>query len=88
MAATLTRPEIVSELRRILQRVTSNRIKADTIGENARIFDELGLSSLELLELRFELESTWNVVLEDADVMNLQIVSDVIDLIEVRAAGR
>jgi acyl carrier protein len=88
MPAVLTRPEIISELRQILQRVTDNRVQADQVREQDEVFGNLGLSSLELLELRFEVESTWNIELEDSDVMDLLVVSDVIELIEARTAGQ
>jgi acyl carrier protein len=86
MSAILTRTEIVAELRNILQRVTNNRIQADQVSEEDNVFDNLGLSSLEMLELSFEIESVWNVVLDNEDVMNLKVVSDVIDLILERTA--
>jgi acyl carrier protein len=87
IAATLNRPGIIAELRAILNRVTNGRVKADEVREDAGIFDNLGLSSLELLELRFEVETTWNVLIEDKDVVELQVVSDVIDMIGARAAA-
>jgi acyl carrier protein len=86
MSAVLTRPEIVSELRNILQRATNNRIQADQVNEEDNVFDNLGLSSLEMLELSFEIEYVWNVVLDNEDLMDLKIVSDVIDLILERTA--
>jgi len=63
------------------------RIKPAQVGETSRVFDDLGMSSLELLELRFDIESAWNVTLEDQDLPRMQVVSDVIDLIAERAAA-
>jgi hypothetical protein len=52
---------IIDQLRDVLDRVTDGRLNLGAIREDARILDDLGLTSLELLELRFELESVWNV---------------------------
>jgi acyl carrier protein len=80
--------EIASRLRDILCRVTDGRLQADQVRENASIFEHLGLSSLEMLELRWEIESAWNVALDELDVMKLRVVSDVVGLIASRVAAR
>ena len=84
---TMTRTPIISQLGEILDRVTMGRIKPSQVRETSRVFDDLGMSSLELLELRFDIESAWNVTLEDQDLPRMQVVSDVIDLIAERAAA-
>jgi acyl carrier protein len=88
MTAGDKRSAIIAQLREILREATDGRVKADQVSEDSRILDTLGLSSLELLELRFGIETTWDIVLEDQDVARLQVVSDVIDLIGERTAGR
>lgn len=84
---TLNRAQIINQLGEILDRVTLGRIKPPQVLETSRVFDDLGMSSLELLELRFDIESTWNVTLEDHDLPRMQVVRDVIDLIGQRAAA-
>ena len=85
---TLNRTQIVSRLGEILDRVTLGRIKSSQVSERSRVFDDLGMSSLELLELRFDIESTWNMTLEDHDLPHMQLVRDVIDLILDRIGER
>jgi acyl carrier protein len=85
---TTNRAQIISRLGEILDRVTLGRIKPVQIRERSRVFDDLGMSSLELLELRFDIESTWNMTLEDQDLPQMQVVRDVIDLIMDRTAER
>jgi acyl carrier protein len=80
------RTQIIAKLGEILDRVTLGRIKPAQVRESSRVFDDLGLSSLELLELRFDIEMTWDLTLEDADLPRMQVVSDVIDLIAERTA--
>jgi acyl carrier protein len=84
---TMSRTPIISQLGEILDRVTMGRIKPSQVRETSRVFDDLGMSSLELLELRFDIESAWNVTLEDHDLPRMQVVRDVIDLIAERAAA-
>jgi len=86
MATPSDRTEIIAELREVFDRVTDGRLDVSRIGEDAHVINDLGLSSLELLELRFELESVWNVVPDDDQVRRLQTVRDVIELIAARAA--
>jgi acyl carrier protein len=86
--ATVNKADLVGPLREVLNRVTNGRIKADEVSETANVFDDLGLTSLELLELRFEVETQWNVVIDDQDIGNIQTVADVIGLIAARTAGR
>ncbi len=82
----MSRTEIITKLGEILDRVTLGRIKTNQVREDSRVFDDLGLSSLELLELRFDIEMSWNLTLEDADLPRMQVVRDVIDLIAERTA--
>jgi acyl carrier protein len=84
---TLSRVQIINQLGEILDRVTLGRIKPTQVLETSRVFDDLGMSSLELLELRFDIESTWKVTLEDQDMPGMLVVSDVITLIAGRAAA-
>jgi acyl carrier protein len=88
MTATLNKADLVAPLREILNRVTNGRIKAEQVNESANVFDDLGVTSLELLELRFEIETQWNVTIDDQDVGNIQTVGDVMNLIIARTGGQ
>ncbi len=88
MTAAVNKADLVAPLRDVLSRVTNGRIKADQVQETANVFDDLGLTSLELLELRFEVETQWNVTIDDQDVGSIQTVADVMDLIVARTAAR
>ena len=86
MTQTVDRVTVIEQLRDVFDRVTDGRIDLTSITEQAHVFDDLELRSLELLELRFELESVWRIKLEDGEAQRLGTVSDVVDLI-VRRAG-
>lgn len=82
----MVREGVVQQLREVLDRVTDGRIDSVAIQEDAHITDDLGLTSLELLELRFELESVWNVSVDNDQALTLRTVSDVVSLIVQQAA--
>jgi len=85
MSATGDRIAVMKQLREVFDRVTDGRVPESNIREEAHILDDLGLSSLELLELRFELETVWNITLDDAEAQKLRTVKDVVDLIVARS---
>ncbi len=47
----------------------------------ALIIEDIGLASLELLELRFELEERWKTRITDEEAIRLKTIHDVVDLI-------
>jgi acyl carrier protein len=49
--------------------------------EDARIIEDIGLASLDLLELRFELETAWNAKIPDEEAVSLRTVADVVDVV-------
>ena len=51
------RAQIIEQLKPILSSVSNGRAKVDHFAEDARIIEDIGLASLDLLELRFELEA-------------------------------
>lgn len=85
MTASADRSQIIEQLCDVLDRVTDGRLDSSSIREEARILQDLGLTSLQLLELRFELESVWDVSVSDDDAQGLRTVSDVVTLIASKA---
>ncbi|WP_145303415.1 phosphopantetheine-binding protein [Planctopirus ephydatiae] len=65
-----------------LQRLRGRRVAVDQFTEEARLSEELSLDSLDLLEIRFDIEEKWKVELEDKEAAALVTVKDVIDLIQ------
>ena len=64
-----------------MSRVSNGRAKVDHLAEEARIIEDIGLASLELLELRFELEEAWNAKLTDEETVSLKTIRDVVNVI-------
>jgi acyl carrier protein len=79
-----TRDEIVVTLRGALDRASNGRAKIDRLDDSDRIIEDIGLSSLDLLDLRCELEQLWQLKVADEDLAEMQTVGDIIHLIQAR----
>jgi acyl carrier protein len=79
-----TRDEILEKLSGAFGRASNGRAKLEHLDDDVRIIEDLGLSSLDLLELRCELEELWQTTLTDEALMKLRTVGDTVHLIEER----
>jgi acyl carrier protein len=84
---TETRAQIIEELKPALVRASNGRAKVDQLKEDAMIIEDIGLASLDLLELRFELEERWQTRITDEEAIRLKTIRDVVDLIAQRIHG-
>jgi acyl carrier protein len=75
------RAQIIEQLKPVLSRVSNGRAKVDHLPEEARIIEDIGLASLDLLELRFELEAKWNARLTDEETVSLKTIRDVVNVV-------
>lgn len=75
------RAAIIERLKSALSRASNGRAKLDQVTEDALIIEDLGLASLDLLDLRFELEQMWNARITDEEAMRMRTIRDVVDLI-------
>jgi acyl carrier protein len=81
------RAQIVEQLKTILERVSNGRAKIDRLPEEARLIEDIGLASLDLLELRFELEQSWNATITDEETMSLKTVKDMVDVVLAKSSA-
>lgn len=81
-----TRDEILEKFRGALDRASNGRAKLEQLGDDARIVEDIGLSSLDLLDLRCEIEELWRTKLTDEELMRLLTIGDVIRLIQQRVS--
>jgi acyl carrier protein len=72
---------VIEQLKPTFSNVSNGRAKVDQLPEDARIIEDIGLASLDLLESRFELEAVWNATITDEEAISLKTVSNVVDLI-------
>jgi acyl carrier protein len=78
---------IIEQLKPALVRASNGRAKVDQVNEDALIIEDIGLASLDLLELRFELEERWRTRITDEEAIRLKTIRDVVDLIAKRLQG-
>lgn len=58
---------------------------ANKIKPESDIINDLGLDSLDIVELAMTLEEKWNLVIEDEDMGKIKTVADVVKYIEENA---
>lgn len=75
---------IIEQLKPALSRASNGRAKLDRLEEDALIIEDIGLASLDLLDLRFELEEQWNTQITDQEAIKLRTIRDIVDLIAKR----
>ena len=61
--------------------VESLNIDGEEIKLESNLKDDLGIDSLSSIELALEIESEFDIKIEDEELMKLQTVQDVIDII-------
>lgn len=84
---TPSRHEILDKLNTAVHQASNGRVKLERLDANARIIEDLGLASLDLLELRYELEELWQITIENSELAQLHTVSDVVRLVEKHLAS-
>jgi acyl carrier protein len=85
---TAERARLIEQLKPLLSRASNGRAKLDPLPEDARIIEDVGLASLDLLELRFELEAAWNTQITDEEAVSLKTIRDVVDVILAKSAAQ
>ena len=67
--------------------VEALNVKEDEVTLEANLRDDLGIDSLDAVELVMELEDTFNVKIEDSEAQNFVTVKDIVDFIETAKKG-
>jgi acyl carrier protein len=75
------RAQIIEELKPALDRASNGRAKLEDVAEQSLIIEDIGLASLDLLELRFELEDRWKTRITDQEAIRLKTIGDVVNLV-------
>jgi acyl carrier protein len=83
----LNRAEIIEELKPLLVSASNGRARLDHLAEDSLIIEDVGLASLDLLELRFELEARFDATLTDEETIALKTIGDVVNIIVQKTGG-
>jgi acyl carrier protein len=81
---------VIPDLERRVKQILTQRlgIPADEITLGARLVDDLGMDSLDAVELAISTERQFNVALSDEQVAKLTTVADIIALVQRLAQER
>jgi acyl carrier protein len=79
---------ILEQLKPVLLSVSNGRAKLEPLSEDALLIEDIGLASLDLLELRFELEARWSATITDEEAISLKTIRDVVNIIVAKAGER
>jgi acyl carrier protein len=82
------RTQIIEQLKPVLSRASNGRANLERITEQSLIIEDIGLSSLDLLELRCELEEGWNTRITDEEAIRLRTIGDVVKVILMHTGSR
>ncbi|MGN0795842.1 MAG: acyl carrier protein [Christensenellales bacterium] len=80
----MDKTEILEKLRDLVceqLRLERNEVQLET-----EIKKGLGADSLDLVEMLMNVESEWNIIVDDSEVSDLRLVSDVVDMIARKTA--
>ncbi len=61
-------------------------VDRDSITLDSDIFDDIGADSLDIVEMLMDVESQWNIVVDDSEILGFRTVGDVVKLVEQKIA--
>ena len=64
--------------------VEAIKVDAADVTDEAKLYDDLGIDSLSAVELALELETEFDVQIEDDELAKLETVQDIINIIEAK----
>lgn len=62
-------------------------VPEEDIGPNASLQSDVGLNSLDIINLIVEFEETFNIQIEEADIRGFQTVNDLVNYVASKTAG-
>lgn len=75
----MEKKEILEKIRDLVCEQLS--IERDSVKPETEIYKGLGADSLDLVEMLMNVESEWDIVVEDGEVGDLKVIGDVVDLV-------
>lgn len=75
----MEKKEILEKIRDLVCEQLS--IERDVVKPETEIYKGLGADSLDLVEMLMNVESEWDIVVEDGEVGDLKVIGDVVDLV-------
>lgn len=73
---------MIEQIKKVL--VDAINVDEEAVTAEANLKDDLGIDSLAAVELALELETEFDVRIEDDELAKLETVQDIIDIIEAK----
>ena len=74
----------LERLKKLLAEVYDGEIDTDSITEDTRVVEDIGMKSIAMLYMAMAIEGEFNVSLTNEDLPKMQTVGDIMKLIEER----
>jgi acyl carrier protein len=74
--------DVLPEVKKILHRFAKNKPALETAGPEARIRDDLGVSSANLVDVLLEFEEKFNISITDDELEQIETLGDAVRIIE------
>ena len=71
---------MLEDIKKIL--VETANVDVSKVTEEATLSEDLGIDSLDSVEIVLELESAYDIKIEDEEIQNLKTVGDIMKLVE------
>ena len=84
----MDRQELIQKLKEILKEVDADRTRNLQITDQTSIREGLGLDSLQLAEMLFEIEERLGAKVTDEEAQKLRNVGELLNIIESRLAAK
>jgi len=81
----MERQEIIDGMRAIIDADENIDVDVSNVREDTRV-DKIGFDSLSILEFMYEVESRFGVTMEVSDLVEMTVVSDMIDHVQKHRA--
>ena len=76
--------DTLERLKKLLAEVYDGEIDTDSIKEDTRVVEDIGMKSIAMLYMAMAIEGEFNVSLTNEDLPKMQTVGDIMKLIEER----
>lgn len=73
---------MIEQIKKVL--VDAINVDEEAVKPEARLNEDLGIDSLAAVELALELETEFDIRIEDAELASLKTVQDIINIIETK----
>ncbi len=78
----MARQDVVTALKEVL--VDKLQVEADTVTEDANLFDDLGLDSIDLMTVVMAIEERFDIEVPDEELEDVTTISQAADLLSAK----